>query len=179
MFYEGQYVTLSGTGYFMVRWEVAYFNSYGEITMPTWTGLDGKLFHVASGGYRRMTDYQYDTETGEETDVQWMGEPGVDLDTLPSGALQMWQNEFYWLNGTVTLRENEASVDYNLGISLSSYNEVVSDINTTPDPTSNIIRYGKVRDTGSDSAPVPQYCTNQDETDATKVAQKSQVTAGY
>ncbi|KAJ5646177.1 hypothetical protein N7490_002549 [Penicillium lividum] len=57
MFWNGQNVTLTGTGYFQVCWEAAYFISYGEMVPPRWTGLSGKLFHVASGGGDRMDDW--------------------------------------------------------------------------------------------------------------------------
>ncbi len=36
MFYNGDYTTITGTGYIQIRWEVAYFNrSPGQIRMPT------------------------------------------------------------------------------------------------------------------------------------------------
>ncbi|RPB17396.1 hypothetical protein P167DRAFT_569854 [Morchella conica CCBAS932] len=56
LFYRGSYLNITGKGYFQVRWEVAWFNTYGALVPPTWTGLTEKLFHVASGGGRRMDD---------------------------------------------------------------------------------------------------------------------------
>lgn len=82
--------------------------------MPTWVGLKGKLFHVASGGGRREDDVTH-TDTGETG----MGDPG-NQDTLPAGAQQMWSDEFYYLDGTVTLQDNEGWADYNLGVGMFS-----------------------------------------------------------
>ncbi|KAJ5630920.1 uncharacterized protein N7484_011020 [Penicillium longicatenatum] len=48
--------------------------------------------------------------------------------TLPKGAVQMWQNEFYWLDGTVTLHENEGAADYNRGITTVKWEDINEDI---------------------------------------------------
>jgi hypothetical protein len=41
-----------------------------------------------------------------------------EIDTLPSGMQQMWQNEFYYLkDGYVELHETETNVDYNISVS--------------------------------------------------------------
>jgi hypothetical protein len=43
----------------------------------------------------------------------WMGCSGTsEIDTLPSGMQQMWQNEFYFLGGYMELHETETSVDH-------------------------------------------------------------------
>ena len=98
--------------------QVAYFNVAGRIVPPVWSNLSGKLFHVASGGGRRMDDTKTEASTIGCTGNTWMGCPGTsELDTLPSGMQQMWQNEFYFLDGYVELHETENSVDYNLAIS--------------------------------------------------------------
>ncbi|MEY9834845.1 RNA polymerase sigma factor [Streptacidiphilus sp. EB103A] len=178
MFYRGDSETLSGTGYFSVRWEVAYFNRVGRLVMPTWTGLRGKLFHVASGGYYRMTDERPNATDQPHT---WMGQPSTGYDTLPSGAQQMWEVEFFHLDGTVTLHLNENYADYNLGVSPETWQSVTTDIDTPPDPatyddpSNPRIRYGIVRDTGNDAAPVPQYLTRSDPSDPTGVPQHSHV----
>lgn len=107
-----EYLNITGTGYFVIRWEIAWFNRIGQLSPPTWTGLDGKLFHVASGGGRRLTD-AHDSTNATYT---WMGPQNKRI-TLPEGYQQMWQNEFYYLDGCVTLHENEGAADYNLGFS--------------------------------------------------------------
>jgi RNA polymerase sigma factor (sigma-70 family) len=173
MFWSGQNVTITGTGYFCVRYEIAWFNRVGPMVMPTWTGLQGKLFHVASGGGRRMDD----NGPGQPTDVTWMGNPKAGYITLPTGAQQMWNNEFFYLDGTVTLHENEGFADYNLGVTPYTWAQVTQDIDAAPDGH-GIVRYGLVRDTGTDAAPVPQYLTRATPAKATDVPQQSVVKPG-
>jgi RNA polymerase sigma factor (sigma-70 family) len=155
MFYRGDKITVTGRGYFRVRWEIAFFNRPGLLRMPTWTGLQGKVFHVASGGGRRMDD----TVPGA-TDLPhtWMGTPSQGYITLPTGTQQMWNNEFYYLDGTVTLNENEIGADYNLSVTPVTRAQIQADIAQVPGRP-GIVRYGLVRDTGTDTAPVPQYAT--------------------
>ncbi len=155
MFFRGDHVTVTGRGYFQVRWEVAFFNRAGLLRMPTWTGLRGKLFHAASGGGRRMDD----TVPGA-TDLPhtWMGDPDHGYIVLPAGAQQMWNNEFYYLDGTVTLNENEIGADYNLSVTPVTHAQIEQDITKRPGQP-GVVRYGMVRDTGTDAAPVPQYLT--------------------
>ena len=64
--------------------------------MPTWTGLKGKLFHVASGGGRRMDD----PLAGSDGGTTGMGGPATGYTVLPAGTQQMWQNEYFYLDGT-------------------------------------------------------------------------------
>lgn len=170
MFWNGQSVTITGTGYFCVRYEIAWFNRVGPMVMPTWTGLQGKLFHVASGGGRRMSD----SPSGEPADYTWMGNTKAGYITLPPGAQQMWNNEFFYLDGTVTLHENEGFADYNLAVTPYTGAQVAHDIDAAPDGK-GIIRYGLVRDTGTDAAPVPQYLTRSTPANATTVPQQSVV----
>jgi hypothetical protein len=88
----------------------------------------------------------------------------------------MWQDEYYYIDGEVTLHQNEGSnADYNLVVMPSSWAAVNSDINTGP--PQGAIRYGLVRDTGNDLAPVPQYLTRSATVDQAKVPQRSRVTA--
>ncbi|GAA4722944.1 RNA polymerase sigma factor [Phytohabitans rumicis] len=173
---RGQKVTLRGQGYFHVGWAVAYYNCGGEIAMPTWTGLKGKLFHAGSGGGRRMDDGMPGTTTPGYT---WMGRPGSDPARLPSGAQQMWQAEFYYLDGEVTLHHNErsgTSADYDLTVTPTTWSGVTQDLRQGPDYQRGAIRYGHVRDTGSDGAPVPQYLTRSTPADPSRVPQRSMVT---
>lgn len=140
LFYRGDSLTLTGQGYFLVRWEVGWFNRVGPIIMPTWTDLKGTMQHVASGGGHRMDD-QSSSEPGQT----WMGNPKAGYDTLPSGTPMIWQNEFYYLDGTVTLHQNERGADYNLGITPKTWDDVNTDVNHSP--TGNPwIRYGVVYD---------------------------------
>lgn len=172
MFWQGDYITITGKGYFSVRYEIAWFNRAGLMQMPTWTGLKGKLFHVASGGGHRMTD----THPGQPATYTWMGNPEDGHITLPAGAQHMWQNEYFYLDGTVTLHENETGpADYNLSVTPFTWTQVSEEINTTPGTGTDIVRYGLVRDTGTDAAPVPQYLTRSTPADPMSVAQHSRV----
>lgn len=170
--HRGDTVVLRGKGYFTVHWDVMYGLRPGLLTMPSWTGLRGRLFHVASGGGHRMDDRQ----PGATADGTWMGNRQQGLITLPPGAQQMWQNEYYYLDGSVTLHLNETQADYNLDVLPSSWQETADDIASPPAPGSaDRERYGLVRDTGRDDAPVPQYATRSTPTDASTVPQRSVV----
>lgn len=168
--HNGETVTFSGVGYFRVRWQIWPGERRSDLVMPTWTGLAGKLFHVASGGGHRMDDVQ----SGSTDGTTWMGGPSAGPVVLPSGAQQMWQNEYFWIDGTVTLHQNEGSADYNLFVEPSTWDKVTEDIRTGP--AQGAIRYGLLRDTGKDTTPVPQYVTRSTPADQATVAQRSQVT---
>ncbi|WP_420310437.1 RNA polymerase sigma factor [Streptomyces sp. YS-B37] len=169
--HRGDNLRISGRGYFFVRWQVTVFP--GSIAMPTWTGLNGKLFHVASGGGRRMDDRQPGT-----TDAHtWLGNGPRGYATLPAGAQQMWQNEYYYLDGTVTLNLNLSGLKYALIVASCTWQNVSDEIRQAPsdDPTLGYVRYGIVRDTGDDAAPVPQYLTRSAPADPLAVPQLSGV----
>ncbi|MGY0056539.1 RNA polymerase sigma factor [Streptomyces sp. LZ34] len=151
---NAQYVTLTGQGYVLVRWQLVPAERSGRLRMPSWTGLSGRLFHVASGGGRRMDDQIPGAADRPHT---WMGSAATGFDTLPAGAQQMWQNEYYYLDGSVTLHLNEDWADYNLTVSAVDRAGILQDIRQPPGDAA--IRYGLVRDTGTDAAPVPQYVT--------------------
>ncbi|MFD4555394.1 RNA polymerase sigma factor [Streptomyces sp. NPDC058469] len=169
--HRGENLRISGRGYFFVRWQVTVFP--GGLAMPTWTRLSGKLFHVASGGGRRMDDMQPGT-----TDAHtWLGNRPLGYATLPAGAQQMWQNEYYYLDGTVTLNLNLSGLKYALIVASCSRQNVSDDIRHAPsdDPGLGYVRYGIVRDTGDDAAPVPQYLTRGAPADPLAVAQLSRL----
>ncbi|MEU6374773.1 sigma-70 family RNA polymerase sigma factor [Streptomyces sp. NPDC046909] len=167
MQHRGEKVTLSGQGYVLVRWQISPQSRPGALAMPTWTGLKGELFHVASGGGRRMDDIT------DGADTSGMGSPSIGYTVLPEGAQQMWQNEYFYLDGTVTLNQNERGADYGLIVFPSTWEEAEKDIQYGP--PQGAIRYGLVRDNGKDTAPVPQYVTRATPADPATVAQRSRV----
>ncbi|SHH90542.1 RNA polymerase sigma factor [Streptomyces sp. 3214.6] len=169
MNHRGDGVTLSGQGYVLVRWQIFPQYRPGNLVMPTWTGLRGKLFHVASGGGRRMDDPVSDTD---RTDTG-MGNKTTGYTVLPGGAQQMWQNEYFYLTGSVTLTVNERGADYNLNVFPTTWDAVEKDVTTGP--AQGARRYGLVRDTGKDDTPVPQYVTRETPADLATVAQRSRV----
>ncbi|WP_327358967.1 sigma-70 family RNA polymerase sigma factor [Streptomyces sp. NBC_01304] len=172
MEHRGDTVTLSGQGYFTVRWQLVPAERPGSLAMPTWTGLDGKLFHVASGGGRRMDD-QIPGET--DRPHTWMGAKDTGFTVLPAGAQQMWQNEYFYVDGKVTLHQNERGADYNLAVMPASWAEIDGEVRLPPDPAQGIVRHGLVRDRGSDRSPVPQYLTRSNPPDPAGVEQRSRV----
>ncbi|SEC20331.1 RNA polymerase sigma factor [Streptomyces sp. KS_5] len=166
MQHRGEAVTLSGQGYVLVRWQISPQSRPGTLVMPAWTGLKGELFHVASGGGRRMDD-----TTGPDT--TGMGGPVTGYTVLPDGTQQMWQNEYFYLDGSVTLHQNERGADYGVIVFPSTWEAVDKDVRTGPEQ--GAIRYGLVRDTGGDDTPVPQYLTRSTPADAATVPQESRV----
>lgn len=169
--YRGNYVVLRGKGYFRIRWQIdTTTGRIGQIGMPTWTGLTGKLFHAASGGSRRMDD---STGGSGSTTSTAMGSSSTGFDTLPAGAQQMWQNEYYYLDGTVVLHQNQGWAAAGFLVQAATWQEITDDVDLAPGPAR--LRYGLVRDTGDDVAPVPQYVTRGDPSDPAKVPQRSDV----
>ncbi|MDX3838480.1 RNA polymerase sigma factor [Streptomyces europaeiscabiei] len=168
MNHRGDNVTFTGEGYVLVRWQISPQYRPGGLVMPSWTGLKGRLFHVASGGGRRMDD-----PTSADARTSGMGGPATGYTVLPDGTQQMWQNEYFYLDGTVTLTQNERGADYGITVAPSTWDAVTEDVTYGPDR--GAIRYGLVRDNGKDSAPVPQYVTREKPGDAATVAQRSEV----
>ncbi|HKT05632.1 MAG TPA: hypothetical protein VJT31_39470, partial [Rugosimonospora sp.] len=172
---RGDNVTMQGTGYLRVFWGIFFADGrVATMTMPTWTGLSGRLFHVASGGGHRMDDARPAT-AGVQPGQTWMGSPGTGFDRLPGGAQQMWGFEYYYLDGQVTLHNNEWNTDYDLAVQPESAGDISTELGTRPGTDYDYVRYGLVRDTGTDGAPVPQYVTRATPADPTTVAQHSQV----
>jgi RNA polymerase sigma factor (sigma-70 family) len=169
--YRGDYLVLHGQGYFRIRWQIATTaGRIGQIAMPTWTGLTGKVFHVASGGSRRMDD---PTGGSGSTTSTGMGSSSTGFDTVPAGAQQMWQNEYYYLDGTVVLHQNQGWAAAGFLVQAATWQQITDDVDTAPG--SARLRYGLVRDSGDDTAPVPQYVTRGNPSDPANVAQRSDV----
>ncbi|MFE5817305.1 sigma-70 family RNA polymerase sigma factor [Streptomyces sp. NPDC056479] len=169
MNHRGDSVTLTGRGYVLVRWQISPQYRAGSLVMPAWTGLKGRLFHVASGGGRRMDDRVSSTDTS----ATGMGNSTTGYAVPPSGTQQMWQNEWFYVDGSVTLTQNERGADYGLSVFPSNWDAVNEDVNHGP--PDGATRYGLVRDTGKDDTPVPQYATRATPADAATVPQKSRV----
>jgi RNA polymerase sigma factor (sigma-70 family) len=171
MTHRGETVTLAGQGYFRIHWQILPGQRPGSLAMPTFTGLKGRLFHVASGGGHRMDD----APPGATGGTTYMGGPATGVTVLPSGAQQMWVNEYYWIDGAVTLHQNEAGADYNLFVQTSTWDDANNDVHKAPIQNNDWQRYGLVRDTGRDTTPVPQYVTRATPADPATVPQHSRV----
>ncbi|GAB2492351.1 sigma-70 family RNA polymerase sigma factor [Nocardiopsis aegyptia] len=169
MVHRDEHVVLSGQGYVRVRYQLAFWDRPGSMVMPTWTGLEGRLFHVASGGGRRMDEPQ----SADHPDSTGMGSPEEGYIHLPEGARQIWQNEFFYLDGTVTLTHHERGASYGLAVAAMTWDGVNDDVSTGPEDGS--LRYGDVHDTGDDAAPVPQYLTREETSDPAAVPQEPEL----
>jgi RNA polymerase sigma factor (sigma-70 family) len=156
LIHRGESVTLAGRGYLRVEWQVPTQQRRGGIAPPAWSGLQGRLFHVASGGGHRMDD-----------DIPGQAHPG-----LPQGMQQMWYLEYYYLDGQVTFTSRESGADYNLYVHIVGWQSVTDDV-TSPPRTGGPLRYGLVRDPGTDACPVPQYLTRS--ADPAAAEQRSRV----
>jgi hypothetical protein len=108
-----------------------------------------------------------------DTTATGMGSRATGFDVLPDGTQQMWQNEYFYLDGGVTLTVNERGADYNLNVFPTTWDAAEKDITTGPDAGAE--RYGLVRDTGKDDTPIPQYLTRAKPADPATVAQRSEV----
>jgi RNA polymerase sigma factor (sigma-70 family) len=171
LIHRGEWVTYRGRGYLRVEYAVAYTQRAGAITMPSWTGLRGRLFHVASGGGRRLDD----PVPGAPAGTTGMGDPVHGSAVLPEGAQQMWKFEYYYLDGEVTFTSNERGADYNLYVHIVTRTSIDGDLRTPPGRTGDPVRYGLTRDTGTDACPVPQYATRATPPDPATVAQRSRL----
>lgn len=141
IFRNSEYVTLRGRGYFWIRWEPEYWMGTGQLMMPTWSGASGTFLHVGSGGGHRMND-AHPNGSGET----WLGKPGTGFITMPSGEPMIWGNEFYYLDGQVTLTGHEAAAKYNLGINDCTWQFVQDDLNHAPESGTEWVRYGVAHD---------------------------------
>lgn len=127
LFHRGDTVTLQGKGYFLVRWEIEYWRGTGVVSMPTYTDQQGTFLHVGSGGHRMDAPFP-----GGEAGQTWMGKPSTGYETLPAGTPMIWVNEYYYLDGTVTITCQEAEDGkngrYNLGIAPKTWQQVESGV---------------------------------------------------
>ncbi len=140
MFYRGDSITLSGQGYFLMRWETAYFNRVGELVMPTFTNLSGTLLHVANADGRN--DDLLNLDPSKEAGETLLGRPSVGYQTLPPGTPMIWNNQYFYLDGTVTINQNERGADYNLGITPVSWSQMHADVTRPVLSSTKIVRPG-------------------------------------
>jgi RNA polymerase sigma factor (sigma-70 family) len=173
LIYRGQNVTYQGQGYIRVEYQLSYNQRAGSIVPPSWTALQGKLFHVASGGGVRLDDDDPEGTAG----ATYLGNEQDGYDVLPPKAQQMWHFEYYYLDGEVTLNQNERGADYNLYVHLVPWKDMRDDIFTAP-TSEGPLRYGLIRDNGGDTTPAPQYATRADPSDPATVPQMSSLTIG-
>jgi hypothetical protein len=97
--------------------------------MPTYADQEGTFLHAASGGGVRMDDPCPD---GEEGRTRMQRESTGQYTTLPEGEPMIWINEYYYLDGTITItdqeRTNGATAAYNLGVTPVDFDTVMSEL---------------------------------------------------
>ncbi len=100
-----------------------------------------------------------DSVSATDSSATGMGSATTGYAVLPAGTQQMWQNEYFYLDGSVTLTVNERGADYGLSVFPSTWDAAEKDITTGP--AQGAERYGLVRDTGKDDTPVPRWLTTR------------------
>lgn len=148
LFFRDSRVTVSGQGYLLVRWELAYFNRGGLLSadvMPTYQVTSGSLKKVALAWRDMMTDSPFNGTPGSSG----IWRPGYQTGTtefvpitLPPGTPPIWGNEYYYLDGTVTITNHEGGADYNLGITPVTWQQMHDDVTTAVRATSIATRPG-------------------------------------
>jgi hypothetical protein len=116
---NGDYVTLRGQGYLNERWQIEYATRAGLITLPISSVGSGTFLRVG-GGARNLGDPQPGT-TGT-----WLGNAQEGLSYMPDGVQPPWLNEFYYLDGEVTITQNESDGLYNLTVSPQTFAQVTT-----------------------------------------------------
>ncbi|KAH8888141.1 hypothetical protein GQ53DRAFT_768024 [Thozetella sp. PMI_491] len=129
LFHNTDYVTLKGTGYVLLRWEVEYWQRAGVTTDVSIT-TTGTFKLVAGGGGMQHADHPapfcndpsgvcYNATGGTTYGYTWF-----------TNLANHWHNEYYWLDGQVTLQTREGTGLYNVGVNITTYNQMLSEINT-------------------------------------------------
>ncbi|GAQ45759.1 hypothetical protein AtubIFM55763_004876 [Aspergillus tubingensis] len=130
LFYSSNNVTLRGTGYLRLRWEIEYWKHSGSaadiIMKPNGTWLP-----VAGGGGYQMGDNSPAPYCNDPSGNCFNG-TGGDTDGYVwfTNGHNPWHNEYYWLDGEVYLQTQEGPGDYNVGVSPITIDDILSDINT-------------------------------------------------
>ncbi|KAI4865567.1 hypothetical protein F4820DRAFT_469701 [Hypoxylon rubiginosum] len=151
VFKRGEYVDLAGTGYVRVRWEVEYWKGVGPMYEPTFDGVSGTFLLVAGGGGYQISDAPQGCPMGTGC-VNFTGADEYGY-SYPWDGYDPWHNMYYYLDGSVTITNHEAGGLYNVGVMAYSYNDILTDINTAPGTSGNLIKYGYSYDPAEGSCP--------------------------
>ncbi|KAL4892352.1 hypothetical protein BDV59DRAFT_202854 [Aspergillus ambiguus] len=127
LFYNTNWVTLTGTGYVRLRWEFEYWKRAGpseDITMNA-TNV-WKL--VAGGGTWRMADSPA-SYCNDPSGVCVNNTGGSDYGyTWFTNGANHWHDEYFWLDGNITLQTNEGTGLYNVAAQPSDYEAILDDV---------------------------------------------------
>ncbi|WP_033576958.1 fibronectin type III domain-containing protein [Dickeya chrysanthemi] len=168
LLHAGEHLTLTGQGYFLMHWELNYFNRGGTLlaeNAPLVTASQGIIKKVALTD-RYAPDYRLDgtpgrsgvwnagtqTSTGNPLVPFTVGAPAGNGEVMPS----LWLNEIFYLDGTATLTQREGTVDYDISITPLT----LTDVNSRLAATRHRINAATLRDgvsldpyTGDDKPP--------------------------
>ncbi|KAI0892781.1 hypothetical protein F4806DRAFT_221628 [Annulohypoxylon nitens] len=151
VFKRGEYVSLKGTGYIRIRWEVEYWKGVGPMYEPTFDNITGTFLFVAGGGGYQLTDKPQGCPQGTGC-LNFTGSTEYGY-SYPTDDYNPWHNMYYYLDGEVTITNHEAGGLYNVGVQAYSYDNILSDINTAPGTSGNLIKYGYSYDPAAGSCP--------------------------
>ncbi|HEX2593693.1 MAG TPA: hypothetical protein VHL34_19495 [Rhizomicrobium sp.] len=135
-------ITLAGRGYFRVRLEVEHWKKIGVIEPLRFVGSRGRIIHVASGGGITLTD----PFPGRRRETL-LGTPDRHSE-LEKPSEQRWRNEYFYLDGevTLTLHEGGGLAATNYGISPVTRGQILEDVTHKYDPEKLWLRPGVIRD---------------------------------
>ncbi|KAL1875112.1 hypothetical protein Plec18167_005782 [Paecilomyces lecythidis] len=115
LFHNTDNVTLSGTGYVRVRWEVEYWKRAG-VTDDLYVDYTGTWDLVAGGGGFQYADSPAPfCNDGSGTCLNATGGSDDGYTWFTNGA-NHWHNEYYWLDGQVTIKTQEGTGEYNVAL---------------------------------------------------------------
>ncbi|KAI1250701.1 hypothetical protein MGN70_007758 [Eutypa lata] len=137
LFHNEDYVTLEGTGYVQLRWEVEYWKragATGDISIDT----SGTFVQVAGGSGWQFGDSPAPfCNDPSGTCLNATGGSDYGYTWFTNGA-NHWHNEYYWLDGQVTLQTSEGTGLYNVAANVTTYDTILSEINTAYSSPSHI-----------------------------------------
>ncbi|KAF9887308.1 hypothetical protein FE257_010303 [Aspergillus nanangensis] len=127
LFHNSDWIRLSGTGYVRLRWEVEYWKRAG-ITNDLVADVTGTWDMVAGAGFRFGDQPAPFCNDPSAACVNATG--GTDYGyTWFTNEANHWNNEYFWLDGEVTLQTAETLGLYNVAVQTSDYATILEDIN--------------------------------------------------
>jgi hypothetical protein len=135
LFYRDSFVTLKGTGFVHVRWEVEYWQAnFGDLNLPEFKLLNGIFYQIGEGGQRKIKMGPTITNGVKEVRPATAGDrAGHEFDISLYGKTESpaigWINKYYYLDGTLRITDLESKNNkkgvYNLGISMNISAEMI------------------------------------------------------
>ncbi|KAI8959488.1 hypothetical protein F5Y11DRAFT_332982 [Daldinia sp. FL1419] len=127
LFHNSDYVTLKGTGYVRVRWEVEYWKRAGGTGDLTISPKGSFILTAGGGGFQYADNPAPFCNAPSGTGCA--NATGSTETGYTYGLANHWHNEYYWLDGEVTVRTNEGAGLYNVGLRVVSFDDMLAEIN--------------------------------------------------